>query len=176
MSAKVLRVMRKPVLPANPSELAWRIGHNQRASLVIQAGDEFIKARNESMDDHMTLIHAFPGSGMNRQALSTKLQSVQERLNNWMDLMDQYFVKCVPQRYMAQGPFDVGAINDQGTVVGTYIPYLLDSIPPNRAVTDLGWMEPFPTAHLTADAAAGRCTTRWTSWICWAQPPGMRFQ
>ena len=71
-------------------------------ALVIQAGDEFIKARNESMDDHLTLIHAFPGSGMNRQALSTKLQSVQERLNNWMDLMDQYFVKCVPQRYMAQ--------------------------------------------------------------------------
>lgn len=116
-------------------------------AMVVQAGDEFIKARNESMDDHLTLIHAFPGSGMNRLALCSKLVSVNKRLNNWMDLIDQYFVRCVPMRYMAQGPFDVAAVNDQGTVVGGYIPFLLDNVPPQRAVTDLIWMEPYPTAQ-----------------------------
>ena len=116
-------------------------------ALVVKAGDQFIKARNENMDDHLTLVHAFPGSGMNRLALCSKLLSVQKRLNNWMDLLDQYFVKCVPMRYMASGPFDVNAVSDQGTVVGGYIPFLLDNVPPNRAVSDLIWMEPYPTAQ-----------------------------
>ena len=118
------------------------------AMVILAGGDgEFIKARNECMDDHLTLVHALPGSGMNRLALCSKLISVNKRLNNWMDLIDQYFVKCVPMRYMASGPFDVNAVNDQGTVVGGYIPFLLDSVPQNRSVQDLIWQEPYPTAQ-----------------------------
>ena len=118
------------------------------AMVILAGGDgEFIKARNECMDDHLTLIHALPGTGMNRLALCSKLLSINKRLNNWLDLIDQYFVKCVPMRYMASGPFDVNAINDQGTVVGGYVPFLLDNIPQNRAVTDLIWQEPYPTAQ-----------------------------
>ena len=37
--------------------------------LVVIAGEALIFARQESMDDHCTLIQAFPGSGMNRPSL-----------------------------------------------------------------------------------------------------------
>ncbi len=114
---------------------------------VWTAGDEFMMARNENMDDHCTLVHAFSGTGMNRMALCSKLLSPQKRLNNWMDLLDQYFVRCVPMRYAASGPLDVNAINQQGTVVGGYIPILLDNIPPGKSIQDLIWMEPFPQAQ-----------------------------
>ena len=116
-------------------------------ALVIQAGNVFIKARRECMDDHLKLVHALPGSGMNRLALGSKLISIQKRLNNWIDLLDLYFTKCVPMRYVAQGPFDVNAINKQGTSPGDFLPFLLSEIPPGKGVQDLIWMEPFPTAQ-----------------------------
>lgn len=96
--------------------------------LVIQAGDEFICARNESMDDHLTLVHALPGSGMNRLALCSKLLSLQNRLNNWVDLLDQYFIRCVPMRYLPAGVFDINAINNQPTVVGGFLSYSLQEL------------------------------------------------
>lgn len=114
---------------------------------VVQCGDAFISARNECMDDHLRLVHAGPGSGMNRLALSSKLLSVQKRLNNWMDLLDAFFIRCVPQRYVAQGPFDVSAMKQQGNVPGGYVPFLLDEVPANRNVQDLIWMEPYPQAQ-----------------------------
>ena len=116
-------------------------------ALVIQAGNEFIKARNECMDDHLTLIHAFPGSGMNRIALCSKLLSVQKRLNNWIELLDMYFVKCVPMRYMPSGIFDVNAIATQGNTPGGFTPYLPDLLPPNKSLRDLIVMEEFPTPN-----------------------------
>lgn len=116
-------------------------------ALVTQAGDLFISARNECMDDHLTLVHAYPGSGQNRIALCSKLISIQKRLNNWMDLLDRYFVTCVPQRYIDQKLFDAAAIREQGGSPGGYIPFILDNVPPNRTLNDAIWMEPFPTAQ-----------------------------
>lgn len=112
---------------------------------VIQAADIFIKARNASMDDHCTLVHAFPGTGMNRLALCSKLESIQKRLNNWIELIDQFFIRCVPNRYMDTKAFDVEALKEQPGAPGDITPFSLDQVAPNRNVQDLVWMEPFPT-------------------------------
>jgi len=111
---------------------------------VIQASDIFIKARNCLLDDHCTLVHAFPGTGMNRLALCSKLESVQKRLNNWVELLDQFFVRCVPMRYADSKIFDLEALRDQPGAPGDYIPFILDMIPPQRGVQDVIWQEPFP--------------------------------
>lgn len=113
--------------------------------LCIQVSDTFVKARNENMDDHLTLLHAFPGSGMNRMALCSKLLSVQKRVNNWIDLLDQYFIRCIAQRYMAEGPFNVQAMRNAPQPVGGITPFQLDQIPPNRSLTDAIFLEPTPT-------------------------------
>jgi hypothetical protein len=86
--------------------------------LVIFAGSTFIGARNECMDDHLHVIQAFPGSGQNRIALMTKVLSVQKRLNNWIDLLNDFFIRTVPKTWMDTNAFDVEAVQARGNIPG----------------------------------------------------------
>lgn len=90
--------------------------------LVIFAGEALVLARNENMDDHLTLVQAFPGSGQNRLALCSKLLSVQKRLNNWVDLLNDYFIRTIPQRILDVDMYNVEALQDQPATPGDYIP------------------------------------------------------
>jgi broad specificity phosphatase PhoE len=115
--------------------------------LVVIAGTAFIFARNESMDDHCTLVQAFPGSGMNRIALCSKLLSVQKRLNNWVDLMNDYFIRCIPQRWISTALADQSSIKEQSSVPGAFIPYDpsgLSAFPMQTTGMPPIWVEPVP--------------------------------
>ncbi|MGH9534963.1 MAG: histidine phosphatase family protein [Terriglobales bacterium] len=111
---------------------------------VVMAGETFIHARACAMEDHLTLVQAFPGSGMNRLALGSTILSVQKRLNNWLDLMNDYFVRTVANRYVDARLIDVAALANQPATPGNYVP-LLDpdgaAINPANAV----FVEPTPT-------------------------------
>ena len=113
--------------------------------VAVIAGEAFIYARQESMDDHLTLIQAFPGSGMNRMALGSKLLSIQKRVNNWIDLMNDYFIRCVPQRWFNVALGDPNQIKEQASVPGAMIPYDASSLQ-NQAATGIApiWVEPAP--------------------------------
>lgn len=113
--------------------------------LVIVAGEAFIFARQESMDDHCTLVQAFPGSGMNRLSLCSKLLSVQKRVNNWIDLQNDYFIRCVPQRWFNVALGDPTQIKEQTSVPGAMIPYDASGLQ-NQAATGIPpiWVEPAP--------------------------------
>jgi hypothetical protein len=93
--------------------------------LAVYAGDVFCYARNESMDDHLHVLQCFPGSGQNRIALMSKVLSLQKRLNNWLDLLNDYFVKCVPRTWLPEGPINVEAVQQQGNIPGGISPYQL---------------------------------------------------
>lgn len=93
--------------------------------LAIYCGDTFCFARNESMDDHLHVMQCFPGSGQNRIALMSKVLSLQKRLNNWLDLLNDYFVKCVPMTWLPQPMIDVEARSARGNVPGDFSPYQL---------------------------------------------------
>ena len=84
----------------------------------IVAGEAFVVARNENMDDHITVINALPGSGMNRMALCSKLLSCQKRLNNWVDLLNDYFIRTVPQVVRDTALFNMAALKDQDQTPG----------------------------------------------------------
>ena len=90
---------------------------------VVYAGDTFCYARNESMDDHCHVLQCFPGSGQNRIALMSKVLSIQKRLNNWLDLLNDYFIKCVPRRWYPEPLIDVAALQQQGNTPGDSSPY-----------------------------------------------------
>jgi hypothetical protein len=91
---------------------------------VVYAGDTLCYARNESMDDHLHVLQCFPGSGQNRIALMSKVLSVQKRLNNWIDLLNDYFIKCVPRRWYPEPMVDVAQLQQQGNTPGDSSPYL----------------------------------------------------
>ncbi len=91
--------------------------------LCIIAGEAFIFARQESMDDHCALVQAFPGSGQNRIALCSKLLSIQKRVNNWIDLLNDYFIRCVPIRWISNALGDPEALTDQSSVPGSFVFY-----------------------------------------------------
>lgn len=92
--------------------------------LAVYAGDTFCYARNESMDDHCHVLQCFPGSGQNRIALMSKVLSLNKRLNNWLDLLNDYFIKCVPRRWYPEPMVDVAALQQQGNTPGDSSPYL----------------------------------------------------
>lgn len=91
---------------------------------VIMAGPTFIQARACSMDDHLTLFQAMPGCGQNRLALGSTMLSIQKRLNNWLDLLNDYFIRTVPNRYVDGKLIDVAALTDQPATPGNYVPVL----------------------------------------------------
>jgi hypothetical protein len=107
--------------------------------LVTYAGEVFCYARNESMDWSWTTGHAFSGDGQGRNSLGTSLLPIQKRLNNWLDLMNDTFIRCVPKKWMNNRAFNVEAIKDQTNVpgdIGGFEPQ------PGLGVNDLIFVEP----------------------------------
>ncbi|MGH9437892.1 MAG: histidine phosphatase family protein, partial [Terriglobia bacterium] len=115
---------------------------------VIMAGDIFIQARACSMDDHLTLVQAFPGSGQNRLGLGSTMLTAQKRVNNWMNLQDAYFERTVPNRYVDAKLLDAAALNSQSNMPGDYVPVLdPDGAPVNPATAI--FVEPTPQPQPT---------------------------
>jgi uncharacterized phosphatase len=112
---------------------------------VYLAGDTFLRAYNEKLDDHVHVIQALPGTGQNRKSLCSPLMPIQRRLNTWMDLLDAFATRVVPQRYLAQEVFNIDAVSQQSSGPGPYIPFLLNKIPAGRTVQELIFVEPTPT-------------------------------
>lgn len=112
--------------------------------LAIYAGQCFILARNERLDDHVSLVQAFPGAGVNRRALGSSLIPVQKQLNNWVALLNDYFLRTIPQRYIENRAFNVEAIRNQTATPGGYIPFDRSQVPPNMSAKDLIFVEDTP--------------------------------
>ncbi len=91
--------------------------------LAVYCGDTFCFARNESIDDHLHVLQCFPGSGQNRIALMSKVLSVQKRLNTLLDLIFDYFIKCVPTTWLPEPTINVEAVQSQGNTPGAVRPY-----------------------------------------------------
>lgn len=109
------------------SALMWIQDAEVRNSLIKKfpdgvfttfAGTAFISARNESMDDSWALGQAYSGDGQNRNALGTSLMPIQKRINNWLDLLNDYLVRGIPKIWMDNKAFNVDAIRNQTNVPG----------------------------------------------------------
>ena len=86
--------------------------------VVCYAGETLAYARNESMDDCWALGQAYSGDGQNRNAMGTSLMPIQKRLNNWLDLMNDLFIRCIPKKWMHNKAFNVEAIRQQTNIPG----------------------------------------------------------
>lgn len=108
-------------------------------ALVVWAGETFCYARNEGVRDSLALVCAYSGDGQNRNALGTSFLPSQKRINNWLDLMNDYFVRGVPKIWHDNKAFDGDAIRNQTNIPGDRG---LVKRPPNTNVDQLVWAEP----------------------------------
>jgi hypothetical protein len=109
---------------------------------VVFCGDTFCEARDESIEDHLTLLHALPGDGMHRAGLGDWLLPIQKVLNNWLELANDYFVRGVPDTWMDNEMFDVEAIREQVNLPGERHPFDRE---PGVTMDQVIWQETPPT-------------------------------
>jgi len=93
---------------------------------VVYMGETFCEARNISMDDHLTLIHARSGDGMHRASLLKWLLPIQKVLNNLLDLANDYLVRGVPMTWFPAEAFSKEGIKAQTRVPGGFDFYVQD--------------------------------------------------
>jgi hypothetical protein len=91
--------------------------------LVVHAGKQFVYARPECMDDHLTVSYASAGDGQNRAGLGAWMISIQKRVNNWIDLMNDFFIRTVPSRYADSEAFNIDALRQQTNVPGNWVSF-----------------------------------------------------
>ena len=91
--------------------------------LLARAGQEYAFSRNEKMDDHIVIGHPSAGKGQNRRAMGTALISVQKRINDWVDLLDDFFKRTIPKKWMNADAFDMDAIKKEPNVPGSIGPF-----------------------------------------------------
>lgn len=114
--------------------------------LLVYAGDCFCYARNESVDDSWALGQAYAGDGQNRNAMGTSTMPIQKRLNNWLDLMNDLFVRAVPKKWMDSKVFNIDALRQQTNIPGDIGGFKRQ---PNVPVAEMIFVEPQVTLPQT---------------------------
>jgi len=94
-----------------------------RGAYVTFCGETFCEAYNHTMDEHVTMIFARSGDGAHRPGLGDWLVPIQEVLNNWMELANDYFIRGVPAKWMDNEMFNIEATKDQVNMVGATHPF-----------------------------------------------------
>ena len=106
---------------------------------VTYMGDTFCEAKNEKMDDHWTMIYGTTGDGNHRIALGGPLISLQERLNDLMDLAQNTYNYTIPMKWANQDKIDLGALASQKNAPGEYMPVEQD---PGTPLAEYFFIEP----------------------------------
>jgi len=98
----------------------WLYDTFPKGAMIAQCGTTFCEARNESLDDHWTLIHPRPGDGMHRPANGSPLIPLQEKLNDCFDLVHQSFMHLIPITWTDTEAVDLQALNEAERSPGHY--------------------------------------------------------
>lgn len=91
--------------------------------LLARAGQEYGFSRNECMDDHIAIGHPTSGKGQNRRSMGEALIAIQKRINDWVDLMDDYFKRTVPKKWYNAEAFDMEAMKNNPNMPGSSGPF-----------------------------------------------------
>jgi hypothetical protein len=110
-------------------------------ALLVKAATEFAFARNECMDDHLTVGHPFPGQGQNRRALGESLLPIQDYINDLVSLSLDYAKSTVPKKWMDNMAFNVDALRKEKNSPGAIGPF---ESQPGKTVDQLIFVEPTP--------------------------------
>jgi len=110
--------------------------------LAVHAGKQLGFVRNESMDEVLVGMHARSGTGQNRRSLTEAMVNPQLRLNNWVDLIDEFFRKTIPRVGLRSDVWNVDKMRSSSVRVGTIEPFML---PPGEDANATMVAFPMPT-------------------------------
>jgi hypothetical protein len=89
---------------------------------VAFAGNAFCCAMNQSLDDHIQILHAMPGDGQNRLSIGRPLVDFQETFNDMMNITTETYERTLPATWVDNEAVDIDAINQQKSQPGNYHP------------------------------------------------------
>src|SRR5271157_811896 len=112
MDEKVSDAVRAELMEAFPN-----------GALLVKVGANYAFSRNESMDAHLAIAHPFSGKGQNRRSLGNSMIPIQKRINDWVDLQDDFFKRTVPKKWMNAEAFDMEALKGQTNIPGSTGPF-----------------------------------------------------
>lgn len=111
-------------------------------ALLVKAATEFCFARNEGLDDHLTVGHPFPGQGQNRRSLGESLLPIQDYINELVMLTLDFAKRTIAKKWMDNEAFDVETLRRQKNDPGSIGPFQRQ---PGVPVDQLIFIEPTPT-------------------------------
>lgn len=87
---------------------------------VAFAGDTYCEARNESMNDHIRILHAYPGDGQSRPAIGDSIIPVNKRFNEMSNIQQETYEFGIPATFMDNQLLDRQAIGTQKCLPGSF--------------------------------------------------------
>lgn len=105
---------------------------------VAYAGETFLEAVEENMDEHISVFLPQPGDGQSVPSLGAFLIPVQKRLNNLSNLAQEAYEKGSPSKFVDSKAIDTDAMADQLASPEVYFPV---KRPPGEALSNLFYKE-----------------------------------
>jgi hypothetical protein len=106
--------------------------------MVAFAGDTFLEARDEAIDDHWRVCRAMPGVGMYHEPIGASLVSIQKRINDLANIQAEHV------EYGAAPPilYDARYINGQALAhkrmePASYTPVAIESAPSVKSLAEM---------------------------------------
>jgi hypothetical protein len=115
---------------------------------VTYVGGTYAESRNESMDDHWTIVHPIQGDGQMTPACGQIMIPIQDALIDMTDMRMETYLKAIPPIYGLKEVFDFAAMAKQASVPGQNWP--VKNPPEGMKVSDCAW-QPTP-GQLPPDA------------------------
>ena len=91
-----------------------------RGCYVAFAADTFCEARNESMNDHWRILHAYPGDGQSRPAIGDSIIPVNRQFNEMSNIRQETYEFGIPPTYIDNQLLDRQAIGTQKCLPGSF--------------------------------------------------------
>lgn len=92
---------------------------------VTFCGDTYVGAKNESMDAHLNVMHALPGTGQSRPSLGDAEVPIQMEFNDAMNLAAECFKYAIPSIWADMDDVTVRALMEQKAQYGAIRPLKL---------------------------------------------------
>ena len=84
------------------------------------AGDTYCEARNESMNDHWRILHAYPGDGQSRPGMGDVIIPVNKRFNELSNIQQETYEFGVPPTYVDNAVLTADAVGKQKALPASF--------------------------------------------------------
>lgn len=115
---------------------------------VTYVGATYAESRNESIDDHWSMLHPIQGDGQMTPSCGQIMIAVQDAFIDMTDMRMETYLKAIPPTYGLKEVFDFAAMAKQRSVPGQNWP--VKNPPEGMKVADCAW-QPQP-GQLPPDA------------------------